>query len=125
MKGQRIMGGRNRAVGAYGERVAARRLLELGYEILATNWRCREGEVDIIALDGTCLVVVEVKTRTSDRFGSPIEAITPRKAARLRRLAGTWLAQHPHVASRRVRIDIVGVRQPPRGAAEVTHLMGV
>ncbi|GAB94604.1 hypothetical protein KILIM_007_00420 [Kineosphaera limosa NBRC 100340] len=119
------MGGRNRAVGAYGERVAARRLLELGYEILATNWRCREGEVDIIALDGTCLVVVEVKTRTSDRFGSPIEAITPRKAARLRRLAGTWLAQHPHVASRRVRIDIVGVRQPPRGAAEVTHLMGV
>lgn len=121
------MGGRNAAVGAYGERVAARYLRDLGFELLEANWRCRQGELDLIARDGLCLVVVEVKTRTSTRFGSPVEAITPRKAGRLRLLAGIWLGEHAQVKERvrSIRIDIVGVSCPPRGAAVVTHLRGV
>lgn len=119
------MSGRNAAVGAYGERVAARHLAQAGLELLEANWRCRQGELDLVARDGSCLVIVEVKTRTSTRFGSPIEAITPQKAARLRLLAGAWLAEHPHVTTRRIRIDIVGVACPARGAAVVTHLRGV
>lgn len=121
------MGGRNAAVGAYGERVAARHLCQVGYELLEANWRCRRGELDLVARDGECLVVVEVKTRTSTRFGSPIEAITPRKAARLRLLAGAWLVENAQVKARvrSIRIDIVGVACPPRGAAVVTHLRGV
>ncbi len=121
------MTGRNAAVGAYGERVAARHLADSGYELLDANWRCRDGELDLVAREGDCLVVAEVKTRTSSRFGSPIEAITPRKAARLRRLAGAWLAAHPGAGTglRGVRIDIVGVECPSRGAAIVTHLRGV
>ncbi len=121
------MGGRNAAVGAYGERVAARHLREAGYEILDANWRCARGELDLVARDGRCLVVVEVKTRTSSRFGSPVEAITARKAGRLRSLVAAWAAQHPHECEslRGVRIDIVGVERPPRGAAVVTHLRGV
>lgn len=121
------MGGRNAVVGAYGERVAARHLAGIGFELLEANWRCARGELDLVARDGACLVVVEVKTRTSERFGSPIEAITPRKAARLRLLAGAWLADHAQVKGcvRAIRIDVVGVRCPPRGAAVVTHLRGV
>lgn len=119
------MTGRNAAVGAYGERVAARHLVDSGYELLEANWRCREGELDLVARDGDCLVVAEVKTRTSNRFGSPIEAITARKAARLRRLAGAWLAAHPGAGVRAIRIDVVGVECPPRGSAVVTHLRGV
>ncbi len=119
------MGGRNAAVGAYGERVAARHLGAAGYELLDANWRSRHGELDLVARDGSCLVVVEVKTRTSRRFGSPIEAITPAKAGRLRRLAGEWLATHPHTGADSIRIDIVGIDLPARGAAVVTHLRGV
>lgn len=122
-----VRSGRNAAVGAYGERVARQRLVELGYEILDANWRCREGELDLVVLDGDCLVVAEVKTRTSERFGSPIEAITPRKAARLRRLAGAWLTDHAQVrgAIRGVRVDIVGIFAPPRGPTVITHLRGI
>ena len=82
-------------VGAYGERLAARYLAEAGLEVLDRNWRCAQGEVDIVALDGDCLVVCEVKTRRGQGFGDPVEAVTWRKAARLRRLAACWLAEHP------------------------------
>ena len=82
------------AVGAYGERLAARYLVESGMQILDRNWRCDQGEIDIVAMDGTCLVIVEVKTRRSLAFGSPVEAVSAVKAARLRRLAGCWLADH-------------------------------
>jgi len=98
------------AVGAYGERLAARCLVESGMQILDRNWRCDQGEIDIVAMDGTCLVIVEVKTRRSLAFGSPVEAVSAVKAARLRRLAGCWLADHrslvtqPEVVSRSVGI---------------------
>ena len=118
---------RNQAVGNYGERHAARHLEGLGWRIVDRNWRCREGEVDIVALDGACLVVCEVKTRRSEAFGSTIEAVTPRKAARLRRLAGCWVQAHPGVVagSTDLRVDVIGVLLPTRGSAEVTHVVGV
>ena len=112
------------ALGSYGERMAARYLREQGLEILALNWRCSVGEVDIVARDGDCLVVCEVKTRRSTSFGSPIEAVTFQKLARLRRLAGTWLAEHAeHYAD--VRVDVIGVLRPRRGACQIEHLVGV
>ena len=112
------------AVGQYGERVAAKFLVERGWEVLERNWRGPSGELDIVALDGDVLVVVEVKTRTGDGFGHPAEAVTPAKLARLRRLAGQWLAAHDlHVSG--VRIDVIAVRAGGRGAARVEHLVGV
>ena len=119
------------AVGAYGERLAARYLAELGMAILDRNWRCDQGEIDIVALDGTCLVIVEVKTRRTLAFGAPVEAVTPVKAARLRRLAGCWLAERrPLVESLSevvsdIRIDVIGVFRPSRGPAQIEHLVSV
>jgi len=112
------------AVGRYGERVAAAYLEERGWVLLDRNWRGPSGELDIVARDGEDLVVVEVKTRTGDGFGHPAEAVTPAKLARLRRLAGQWLAAHD-VRVRGVRIDVLAVRAGGRGAARVEHLVGV
>lgn len=111
------------AVGRYGEQVAARVLVESGMTVLARNWRCAEGEIDIVARDGDTLVVCEVKTRRSSGFGSPLEAVTPSKARRLRRLAALWIRAHG-VHPPEVRIDVVGVLRGPRGAAEVEHVRG-
>jgi putative endonuclease len=111
-------------VGRYGENVAAAHLTEAGLVVLARNWRCEHGEIDIVARDGDVLVVCEVKTRTSAAYGLPAEAVTYAKAARLRRLAGAWLQSHA-VRPREVRIDVVSVLRRPRGAAEVEHLRGV
>ncbi len=113
-----------KALGGYGERMAARYLRDQGLEILAVNWRCAVGEVDIVARDGDCLVVCEVKTRRSTRFGSPIEAVTFQKLARLRRLAGTWLAEHDEHHGD-VRVDVIGVLRPRRGACQIEHLVAV
>ena len=112
------------AVGRYGEDVAVRHALALGWTVLDRNWRCLDGELDLVALDGTELVAVEVKTRRSERFGPPALAVTPAKLARLRRLTALWLAAHDvHPAS--VRVDVVAVVVPGRGAAQVDHLVGV
>jgi putative endonuclease len=112
------------AVGRYGEKVAAAYLVEQGWQVLDRNWRGAAGELDIVALHGDELVVVEVKTRTGDGFGHPAEAVTPAKLARLRRLAGEWLASHD-LRPRGVRVDVVAVRAGGRGAARVQHLAGV
>jgi putative endonuclease len=111
-------------VGRYGEQVAVRHLVEAGLVVLDRNWRCRQGEIDIVALDGGCLVVCEVKTRRTLDFGSPVEAVTARKAARLRRLAACWLAEHD-LAVQDVRVDVIGVLRPPRGPAQIEHLVAV
>ena len=111
-------------IGRYGEDVAVRHLIEQGLVVLQRNWRCELGEIDIVARDGGCLVVCEVKTRRSTSCGSPVEAVTWRKAARLRRLAARWLAQsgmHPPD----VRIDVVSVVRPSCGPAVVEHLRAV
>jgi putative endonuclease len=112
------------ALGRFGEEVAARYLVEQGMQVVDRNWRCDVGELDIVAVDGTTLVVCEVKTRRTDRFGAPVEAVTAGKAARLRRLAARWLAEHPDSHPVQVRIDLVGVLQPNRGAATVDHRRG-
>jgi putative endonuclease len=112
------------ALGKRGEELAARHLTDDGYQVLARNWRCSAGEIDIVASDGAVLVVVEVKTRTSTAFGTPADAITRRKAGKLRELALTWLAEHPG-AGRAVRFDVVGVLLPPGGEHQLEHLRGV
>lgn len=118
------------AVGRYGERVAVAHLERSGLVVLARNWRCREGEIDVVARDGDELVVVEVKTRRPGPegvpgAGSPLEAVTPAKAARLRRLGWRWLAAHPAAHPAGVRVDVVGVLRPRSGAAVVEHVRGV
>jgi putative endonuclease len=118
------------AVGAYGERLAARYLADSGMQILDRNWRCDQGEIDIVAMDQHCLVIVEVKTRRTLAFGSPIEAVTVVKAARLRRLAGCWLTAHRSMVDAMadvadVRVDVVGVLRPARGPAQIEHLVAV
>lgn len=112
------------AVGRYGEDVAVRHLESLGWRILARNWRTTAGELDVIALDGDVLVTVEVKTRRGTAFGHPAAAVTEQKLARVRRLTGQWLSQGL-VRAASVRIDVMAVVLPPRGAAEIEHLRGV
>ncbi|HLN76544.1 MAG TPA: YraN family protein [Nocardioidaceae bacterium] len=112
------------ALGAYGEALAARHLIEQGMVVLDRNWRCDLGEVDLVLRDGRVLVVCEVKTRSSLAYGTPIEGVTEQKAARLRRLAARWLSDH-EVHPDEVRIDLVGVLVPPSGPVEVDHVRGV
>ena len=112
------------ALGRYGEELAVAHLQAQGLQVLERNWRCRLGEIDVIALDGDCLVVCEVKTRRSVAVGSPIEAVTPAKLGRLRKLTAAWLgAQDRHFAQ--IRIDVVGVLQPLHCTAVIDHLKGV
>lgn len=114
------------ALGAYGERAAVRHLQQQGMTILDRNWRCRDGEIDIVARDGGCLVVCEVKTRRSLLYGHPVEGVTWRKAARLRRLAGWWVREHPEeiAATRDIRVDVVCVLLPRSGGPSIEHLPG-
>ena len=112
------------ALGRYGEDVAARHLVEQGIVVLERNWRCDAGEIDIVGRDGQVLVICEVKTRRGVGYGTPLEAVTPRKVARLRRLAARWLAEREvHPAA--VRFDVVGVLAAGTGAAQVEHVRGV
>ena len=112
------------AVGRYGEDVAARYVQDAGWRLLDRNWRGSDGELDIVALDGSALVTVEVKTRRGVGFGYPAEAVTPRKIARLRRLTAQWVAAHD-VRPGSIRIDVIGVLLPRSGAAQVEHLVGI
>ncbi|MFG2327027.1 YraN family protein [Streptomyces sp. NBC_01723] len=114
------------AMGRYGETLAARRLTGAGMTVLERNWRCgRTGEIDIVARDGDVLVVCEVKTRRGGSFEHPMAAVTPEKAGRLRRLAERWIQTHGGAPPGGVRIDLVGVLLPQRGAPVVEHARGV
>ncbi|MFI9305940.1 YraN family protein [Streptomyces triculaminicus] len=113
-------------LGRYGEDLAARRLAEAGMTVLARNWRCRDGEIDIVAADGDTLVICEVKARREGPFEHPMAAVRAGKTGRLRLLAGRWLERHggaPPAGG--VRIDLVGVVVPGRGAPVVEHVRGV
>ncbi|MEV6836155.1 YraN family protein [Streptomyces sp. NPDC051133] len=113
-------------LGRYGEDLAARRLAEAGMTILRRNWRCgRSGEIDIVARDGDALVVCEVKTRRGGGFQHPMAALTPKKAQRLLALAERWIQAHGGAPPGGVRIDLVGVLLPHRGAPSVEHARGV
>ena len=111
-------------LGAWGESLAARYLESRGLTILARRWRCRDGEIDIVARDGATLVVCEVKTRTSEAFGSPLAAVTPIKVRRLRRLARAWLQAHDERALE-IRLDVVGILAPELSRPVIEHLRGV
>jgi putative endonuclease len=114
------------AMGKYGESLAARRLTETGLTVLERNWRSgRTGEIDIVARDGDVLVVCEVKTRREGPFQHPMAAVPPQKAERLRGLAERWIQTHGGAPPGGVRIDLVGVLLPARGAAVVEHVRGV
>ena len=111
-------------LGRRGEATAAAYLELCGMQIVARNWRTPAGELDIVAREGRDVVAVEVKTRRSVRHGSPIEAVTPQKLARLRRLGSAWLAQNGG-ACRRVRVDVVGIVVRPPARALIDHRRGV
>ncbi len=116
---------RNQALGRYGEDLAARYLREQeGMVLLDRNWRCRDGEIDLVLRDGNVLVICEVKTRSSAIGGHPLEAVDATKFARLRRLAAQWMLARG-VRAGDVRVDMVGIVQPRRGAAVINHVAGV
>ena len=110
-----------RTLGARGEDLAARWYEEQGYEVLERNWRRREGEVDLIVRRGATVVFSEVKTRSSDRFGTGAEAVLPAKQRRIRRLASRWLSELTPAAGRArvaVRFDVVSITS---GAVDVVE----
>jgi putative endonuclease len=92
--------------------------------LLDRNWRCSEGEIDLVLRDGSDLVICEVKTRRGLICGSPHEAITPIKLSRLRRLGQRWADDHG-LRPPGIRIDLVAVLRPKTGPAEVDHVRGL
>ena len=113
-------------LGRAGEDRAAGYFATGGYEILARNWRCRAGEIDLVVADATHVVVVEVKTRRAEGFGHPFEAIDGRKRARLWRLAAAWAAANrDSVQGRRLRIDAVALTGPDPRTARLEHIVDV
>jgi len=110
-------------LGRAGEARAVTYLGGLGFEILARNWRCAQGEIDIVARRPGELAVVEVKTRRSAAFGHPFEAIDARKRARLWRLAFSWIAEHRDLAhGRGLRLHAIGLIGPDPHTAVLEHL---
>ena len=112
------------ALGAWGEEVALRHLCRRGMVVLDRNFRCDEGEIDLLLREGDVLVVCEVKTRSSTVCGTPHEAVDQRRVARLRRAAAVWLSCHS-ARPREVRVDLVAVVRPRRGEALVEHVPGI
>lgn len=92
--------------------MAAEWYVRHGYEIVARNWRCREGELDLIVRNGRTYVFCEVKTRTSDLFGAPVEAVTRTKQMRIRRLAARWLQEGAPGPAKDIRFDVASVKGP-------------
>ena len=109
------------ALGRWGEELAARYLSEHGYEVIDRNWRCSQGEIDIVARAEFGTAFIEVKTRSSLAFGHPFEAITDAKLARLHGLAIAWCVAHPGRHGP-VRVDVVGIVAEP-GSPPVIELM--
>jgi putative endonuclease len=95
-------------LGGRGEDLATRELRRRGYEILERRWRCRLGEIDVVARDGETLVVVEVKARSRSDYGPPTNAVDGKKARRLERLARAYLRAR-RLTDVNVRFDVVGV----------------
>lgn len=109
-------------LGRRGEELAAAWLEQQGMRVIDRNWRCASGEIDVILTDGVTTVFAEVKTRTSTAFGHPLEAITPIKAGRLRRLAAEWCRANP--GSEEIRIDVVAVLDAWASNPTVEHVRG-
>jgi putative endonuclease len=113
-----------RRLGAFGERLAAAHLAAKGYRILARNFRCREGEIDIVTQDGETLVFVEVRTRRGDALGGPAESVTASKEARLVAAATAYVQTLPQPPADQ-RIDVVAVQLSPGGRLlSIDHIQG-
>ena len=108
-------------LGSFGEQIVVTYLTDAGLRVLDRNWRCREGELDIVAREGDALVFCEVKTRRGVGYGFPVEAVTFAKQRKLRVLAQRWLAAHDEHAPD-LRFDVVGVLVRGTAPAVVTHL---
>jgi putative endonuclease len=111
-------------LGRQGEQLAADFLRKAGLIVLDRNWRCSQGEIDIVAADGGTLVICEVKTRSGVRFGTPLEAVSRQKAWRQRRLAALWLRQQGALYDE-IRIDVIGVLRTAPGTFRIQHVRGV
>ena len=111
-------------LGREGEQAAVGYLESRGFRILDRNWRCPDGEIDIVASDRGTFVVCEVKTRSGTRFGTPFDAVGQAKRRRLRRLAAQWLAAH---GSRfdQIRIDVVGLLRDGADGFTIEHVQAV
>lgn len=116
--------GERQELGRDGEDAAAEYLTRHGMQVVARNWRCRYGEIDIIAREGAVLVFCEVKTRRGTGFGVPLAAITATKLARMRRLAALWLEENGGHRGP-VRIDAVGLMRHHDGTFQIEHVRGV
>lgn len=113
-----------RDLGAFGERLAAAHLEAKGYRIRERNFRCPEGEIDIVAEDGDCLVFVEVRARRGDALGTPAESVTAAKERRLVAVARAYLQEHEGLSANQ-RIDVVSVELTPQGRLlAVQHIEG-
>jgi putative endonuclease len=111
-------------LGKNGEQAAVDYLEGCGFRILDRNWRCAEGEIDIVAVERHTFVVCEVKTRSGNRYGTPLEAVGRAKRNRLRKLAIRWLTAHG-VRFDQIRIDVVGLLYEGTGGFTIQHIRGV
>lgn len=111
-------------LGREGEQAAADYLTERGFRILDRNWRCADGEIDIVAVERHSLVVCEVKTRSGTHYGTPLEAVGRAKRKRLRRLAVLWLNAHG-TRFDQIRIDVLGLLYEGSGGFTIEHVRGV
>jgi putative endonuclease len=111
-------------LGREGEQAAVDYLTKRGFRILDRNWRCADGEIDIVAVERHALVVCEVKTRSGTRYGTPLEAVSRAKHRRLRRLAVQWLNAHG-IRFEQIRIDVVGLLYEGTGGFTIEHVRGV
>lgn len=102
------MGRERQHLGRHGEALARRAYERAGYTVLAQNWRCADGEIDLVLGRDECVVVCEVKTRATTFYGLPAEAVGWAKQRRLRALAARWLAEHG-VHAPLVRFDVASV----------------
>jgi putative endonuclease len=100
-------------LGRRGERLAADHLADKGYEILARNWRCESGELDLVARDGNCLAMVEVRTRRGQKLGTPEDSVTVAKQARLITLGQAYIQENGWLGD--WRIDVVAIEMDRRG----------
>lgn len=111
-------------LGREGEQAAVSYLEGLGFRILDRNWRCADGEIDIVAAERHTFVVCEVKTRSGTRYGTPLDAVGKAKRRRLRRLAAQWLFMHG-VRFDQIRIDVLGLLRDGAGGFTIEHVRGV
>ena len=109
--------------GARGEQIAADYLKRLGYSIQERNYRCRQGEIDIVAWNGAVLVFVEVRTRTGNDLGAPLESVNRRKQDKITSVAVVYVQEH-QVRDTELRFDVVAVTWGPDRCPAVAHVPG-